>query len=612
MLIFQNGTRMKPILSLLLPLLFVGCDRTPPQPMQLPPGATLKDEGNGTFTVTPGNPNTQSTMHCGHLPIDQCKKAYDRVNGGLDGGTGWRELDDTLIPSALAAGGVRPPIINPFWKQTTWVFDYGNSSGTAADTNNCETTSTACVHRYEMFARFGCTNPQIAQNTTFTMMSPVTGNDDWVHFFPKVNSGVDLIWQGNTRGVLFQSGTIGTVTAQNFSNQDFRITFTATDGGALNPPVGSLIVNTTRTSQAWTLYNPSGSTWGVSEPLLSASPPLHNACGYLAEDQSGGVGDPTTPSWASGNSVSVYTTGGIADTIAEFDPTFEGTNYDGGTPNSGFGGTNQVVIWRIGLTDPTNTATPAKIGSHVQLLEDYIPYTNGAVLDMQTTASRPTGGIINSYMGAPTGRVNVIGSPYANQITTNVAFCLFAGAVNGASGHTVQYTFQGDQSYGLTVGGQFEVTGTSTDAYFMGSKNIDAIQEFNGADLFFSGNTYFSYANLSIAPYNDGPFIWGSRQPIVIGQSKLMFPPITNSPTGNAATGVFVSGSGGIDVNKGVSNTGTGCSICPGTFGTQTVTCGISLTGPNIDNTCGDAGFGGLAWIPNIGTIANFGTFVTQ
>jgi hypothetical protein len=194
-------------------------------------------------------------------------------------------------------------------------------------------------------------------------------------------------------------------------------------------------------------------------------------------------------------------------------------------------------------------------------------------------------------MGAPNGRVNIIGSPAANASSSSTYWCLYAGAVSVSQPQSGDWSFTGDNHYGLFVGGEFEVQGGTADVYFRGSKQIDAIQEFKGADFWFGDTTYFS----THGDYQDGPIVWGTRPPITLAGSRMIYPPGGN--TGAAgATGLFAEGN--INAYTSPGTGGKGCSVCGTT--TVTTTCGISLTGTNLDASCSSTGFGGLAWIPQL------------
>lgn len=492
-----------------------------------------------------------------------------------------------LTPKLL--GAVNPnktPLSVSYGNGGTLSFDPANTSTCASDTVNnclsatCGTTGIGpCATYGGLVAKWGTVQPYFTSDTILNQVSAQTGHTDWIVFDPFVGPGAHVMFQGASRGTLIGTGTLNTVTAQNIvvtSGQDLQSTFNTTSPTA----IGNLVVNTTRGSQAWTTYNPSGSTWALSEPLLSAAPPLNNTCGFLASDAA----------WASGNSVTIYSVGGIGATVSEIKPTFLGTNGDAGIGN------NQLVIWRVGFTDPTGNAAPVHIGPHVQLLEDYIPNVNGATLDVHTDPSAPTGGIVNAYLGGKAGQV-IVDNGLAPVKGASNKFCLYGGGVFSST--TNAYVFSAT-AYGAIVDGEFEAAGATADALFYGNMQVVATSDFNGADLWLD-HPYISKVN---SEYNVGPHIWGARPPILVGSRTWLFDAVT-------ATTVFLAATGGLDVNVAVNTTGTACSVC-GTTGTTTTTCGIPLTGANLAAACGDAGFGNYAEIPGTGNVQNIRTYPSQ
>ena len=159
------------------------------------------------------------------------------------------------------AMGPRDPIIPASWGVSQWFVDPANSSGTASDTNDCETVATACLTYQEIANhRWGSYSPRLQQSTTVTWVSSGSSSDP-VYFSPYVEGG-PVSFVGTP--VQVATGTITGLVAKN------RITgqlLTVTLASGLAAP--TLIKNTTRGTGAWLYKNISGSTWSLSQPLPS-------------------------------------------------------------------------------------------------------------------------------------------------------------------------------------------------------------------------------------------------------------------------------------------------------------------------------------------------------
>lgn len=257
----QRGWHLRPgreaILVLLL-VLGVTCN-----------GTTAADDGSCV-----ANPSNCSPERCEDTSVNTgpCRQYRKLMKKLRDGGGAWREIFEK---NAHAAGGVRPPIVNPFWLQDVWEVDPGNSSTHASDANDCETTLTPCLHRWEIDARTACGGGLIAcpgnrQNTTITVMSSYPSNaaadaDPWI-ITPNVGNASSMqILGALTSTTQCSTGTITVVQSKNrTTSAELEIGLSAV--GTCQS--GSLIVNTSAHGGRVMMANvPNGVGFFVGQPL---------------------------------------------------------------------------------------------------------------------------------------------------------------------------------------------------------------------------------------------------------------------------------------------------------------------------------------------------------
>jgi hypothetical protein len=478
----------------------------------------------------------------------------------------------------------------------TMYVDPQNASTCASNSNDCVHSSCSgtqgpCANTYGLYNKWQGYEPRF-NTTTMTwvdFLSAGAVGDSFV-FRPHVQGNANVGVKCDSRGTAIGSGTLTVSQAKNaLSNLDERLTFS----GVTPTGIGNLVVNTTRGSQAWIAYVPSAGVYAMTEPLASASPPLNNTCGFLAEDES----------WTTGNSVTIYPAGGCNVNVAEVSPTFEQTSDAGSTAGVG---ANQVVLWRIGFADPSNNASPTNIGRGVQILESYVPTANYATLHVSDPQNAsPYGGIINTFLGGKLATVDVGSGSIINANSNGNTYCLYAG---GVVGNTTAQLNVHSSNYGALLDANFEYSGSIGDLALTGFIKIGEITSENNADLWLQGHTFWkTWPDYGAGADGNGPLVWGSKAIVdEPPEAKIVY----NST--NGATSTFISGNAAtapIVVNRATGVTpGTACSTCG-----STMTCGIPLTGVNLDNTCGDAGFGGYASIPGGGAVIAYGSpYITQ
>jgi len=200
---------------------------------------------------------------CGSLDLIACQNLYDCVrSGGKTGKCDQAYFANKTSPGKIgASGGVRPAQINPFWLQTTWRVDAGNTSTCASDGNNCSQSNCGaagsnqgpCLTDGEMYARWATNSAPYAANVTITELSSALNADNPNIWDPVLlqqppdssPAAYTLIWQGN-----FTATTSTSVSATVAKVPSANTRFTATLVSA--PTVNKLIQNTTHSSIAWT------------------------------------------------------------------------------------------------------------------------------------------------------------------------------------------------------------------------------------------------------------------------------------------------------------------------------------------------------------------------
>jgi hypothetical protein len=513
------------------------------------------------------------------------------------------------IPAEIP--GMRPAAPPPYPNAQTvphWYFNPSNSLGCASNSNDCVHstcvggTEGPCLDYEEITSRWTTNAPWLAQNTVITQIGSESRMNHWIVFNPYVVDSSDVRFECDSRGTATGSGTI-TVTQgwDPTHNSDLQVTFS----GVSPANIGSLVVDTSRSSQAWAMLNPSGGTWQISTPLLSGSPPLHNNCGFLAEDTG----------WTTGDNVTVYPSAGCDATIAQIHPTFVGQTDAGavGTavpPNA----VNQLTVWRVNFADPSGHQSTTDLGSHVQVLECSVEgkasATTNSLFDMTTDTTPPRSGIVNTLLGGFSSELNITGSQHGDVqgATTMEPVCLYGGGIAGVSPDT-RLTVNGPaEGYPLYVAADFEVSAKSGST--TGNLWLNASSMVESAAVTGVGQISFNATSMIFQPntsdYSEGPYVWGSKSIQIAGAMRLIYRDLSglHGPcaiiAGGGDAGCDAGGSGAIAVNQnnttGTIITGTCRSVCPfNNFGTATITSGIPLTAINLAATCSDAGFGGYA-----------------
>lgn len=171
-------------------------------------------------------------------------------------------------PFIATAGGTSQPVIPASWRVANWFFDPANSSGTASDGNDCQTSSTPCLTWGEIFVhRLGAGCPVLQQPTVFNQLSAQTLNVDNIFgTFCGANGA-----QAALKGQLTSVGTIpintATVTTQVRGGPGTRWQVTNMPGGTA---AKNLLQDTTQNTWS-TIDSLAVNTATISQPETNAT-----------------------------------------------------------------------------------------------------------------------------------------------------------------------------------------------------------------------------------------------------------------------------------------------------------------------------------------------------
>lgn len=282
------------LLRLSLFCVLIACQSQPPPPAPAPP-------------PTPGPPSAFDIQHAklrGFLkrrserPIEIETRTPEQLTQAACRGRDGQWL--CRGPKPMAAAGIPvQPITPSSWTIPNWYIDPANSSGCAADFNNC--TSAVCggagvgpcvtwgeinVHRW------GCLGnptscPVLPQTTGVTFLSSQTGLSDPIVWLPLSNNGGDT----NLLSAVLPRGTpfsLGTVTPKNRAAGSNSPLIAVVSGGA----VGQLLVNTTHPSFAFVQHSNGAGAFNISQPVTGTA---LNSFTFPVE----------VDTWATGNTVAV-------------------------------------------------------------------------------------------------------------------------------------------------------------------------------------------------------------------------------------------------------------------------------------------------------------------
>ncbi len=277
-------------------------------------------------------------MPCRVLPV-----AAAISLGALVACTGDGSHSDASKPNVSLAAS--PDDIPLSWTKGAWFIDPANATGSASDSNDCDTAVLPCATFAEVTRRWGTNSPRLRQDTTLTFLSSQANANDPVRLDPYIENGALISLQGAFGpGQTIASGTLADVVPKNRAGgQLLEATLPA---GALP---GALIVNTTNASRAWVYKNVSGNTWLISQPLTPESVP------YTWNPAEVDV-------WANGDAITLYQP--VAVDVVEASPVLADCN-------SGDACNNPFVIYQATVLDPSGGSAALAISGamNVALLD---------------------------------------------------------------------------------------------------------------------------------------------------------------------------------------------------------------------------------------------------
>jgi hypothetical protein len=481
----------------------------------------------------------------------------------------------------------------------------------SSDANDCSASCGApgtfqgpCVHWSTFLNRWGGTSPYFTKSTLVSIESNHNLASDPIDWTPIIGSGtapVDIGIQASSYGTLLGSSTLTNVTQLNAPTQ-----IQSAQCSTFTSAIGLLIVNTTRSSVAWTSGLNSGNIYYTTAPLTQAAPPLHLVNGDLGED-----GDGT--GWVNGNSCSVYQPQTVV--ISRIRPQWSRTSSDGGLPDaSSLSLAQQLYVWRFSFIDPNKAFATMQIGDGVQLIESISPTGTGSTLNVQTSGLlSPNGGEIN-YLSQTADSFQLSGGGIAEfpggqplpptSGTPSINVTTFSGRLPGAYNNQARHLILGgglappsitsnikwnivSSNYALHMDADWQEM-PAADVYLSGTGTLGSIEleafSGNNCDWWCLGGKWMMVAS---GTYVNGQF-WGAATAHMLGQCEIDYTP--------PASGVFFlrGGSG----NGMLMNSNSAQTACSETYASpDVISCGISVTNAHLAAAAGIAGFGDKAFI---------------
>lgn len=242
------------------------------------------------------------------------------------------------VKQTVTLASATQPVIPVSWSVPAWFVDNANVTGSASDGNPCTTSGLPCLTKGEIiYHRWGTTSPTInATQVIITYLSPDSTVNDTGIFTPTFINGGTLYHTSPLPTPSFTGTTLLVTSKAAASNLPLTSTFTTTTGAIA---IKTLLVNSTHPSRAWAIRNTAGSTWLISQPLVTYT--IGGAVPFTEVD-----------TWANGdtitgyilNTVSLAKIGGISHGItATFAPShvvYQLNLFNAATAGSTFGDTS--------------------------------------------------------------------------------------------------------------------------------------------------------------------------------------------------------------------------------------------------------------------------------
>ena len=530
--------------------------------------------GSCTEPVAPTSSLPRGTCQCANgLTVGECEKIVPCAQGKLSG----PECDRVKQHLYGSGGGVRPPIVNPYWLQSAWAIDPANTTGCASNSNNCSQTTCGsagsnqgpCLSWDEIVAREATTAPVQPQSTAYSILSSQPNADHPIIFNPiLVPVPPDSNVHGATVSIVCSTSVAAstTITALTAKVTSTNTRFLVTLGSA--PTQVELIQDTTASNSiAW--IGRSATSHALSQP---AAPVTLSTTGTNP-----GAGAENN-AWAMSDTVNLLSLPSVV--FAQVVPTL-----------AGMSGNGNVTIQHC-LIDQT-PPTPGQFS--VQPGDDPFTVSPGVAV-VESVLNRaiyvaPIAGPYNTFASLLNdnfiGGVNVnssyvspgqsLGTTYPPLISSGVI-----GSQNGVSG-TGSVSINGAaliNDVDLIVG-----SGTNNGvAYFGGYNYIGELHIEQGTTVKMLGGATF---DAQTSGSYGGP-VWGIGA-IDAYLGTVLYSAATTAPTTFSLSTLRIQG---------------GTTACCATIAApSTLNCGVTLATANFDGgTCSSSSLSNRAFLPGGGS----------
>jgi hypothetical protein len=438
-----------------------------------------------------------------------------------------------------------PPTVQPSWSQATWFIDPANSSGCASDVNKTGSLGTCGTSGDGPLLTYA----QLAAR--WGTYSPRIRQNTTITFLSSQTSDLDPVYVNfldeaqalvAIQCALPAPVATGTLSGVVAKNRSTGQLLNATLSASA--AANQLIVNTTHPSRAFVQALVSGTTWAISQPLAPEAIPI------------GSVGVSEVDTWANGDAYAVYVPYSVD--FADLEP----TAIDNNAAN-----TNNFSIYQCTASSPTANA--------VLTINQQVSAAETVFLKTVALATNP--------------------SPYPLPRYPNDDFVngIIGGIVKPVDGFNNAYIEGTPAVYAGQIVNIMRVAGARLDADVIINTGITSQLEGGDVQLVYIGaSSILTITGQTSAAYPAalGHILWGPGALDVTGSARLSY-------TTGTATASFLQ-TGGFKINE----TATACSHTGAA--PDVVSCGITLSGANLDAAQSTTAFGGLAYSPGGGSIA--------
>lgn len=255
LLLFACGHRTPPVDS--------GAPHAPAPLVRSLPIPPLEEPHPYHVTPRPAHPLVQRCVEQEQVDWDHLKGCLTSVAHDVvaaDDGGGVDAAHKLKGPSPF------PPNFNPAWLIPAIHYDNASRLATCSDENTGINSAHPLCTRQQWLSRWGTDAPVLRQTTAEFAHSSWPRNPavDQFEVRVRVQNQAQYSFQGDL--IQVASGTLSGVVAKN-RNTPQRLNVTLASG--LTTP--TLIVDTSRTSYAWIVFNSSGNAWDMSQPQTEST-----------------------------------------------------------------------------------------------------------------------------------------------------------------------------------------------------------------------------------------------------------------------------------------------------------------------------------------------------